>query len=252
MSTRYLGDQLDIHGGGLDLQFPHHENELAQSESLHGCPMATFWMHNGLMQAGSAAGKVGGRPRACSSVCPQSPRPLRHTGGQQLERHGPRRPRHHWGRTSGSCVVGSVRGGGRQVGRHHHHSTGGGSCSGGARDGARHPRRGGRRGKGLGDQVAGLGRQINDRLAGITARETLARGGVHGIELNEERIRVVYHKSTWAHCKVMILRFQIIHVGIGAWVGEFPDFLNCNGILSLLFRCHCKSENCRLIYTIGQ
>jgi cysteinyl-tRNA synthetase len=49
--------------GDLDLVFPHHENEIAQSESLHDCPMATYWMHNGLMQAAGAAGKVGGRPR---------------------------------------------------------------------------------------------------------------------------------------------------------------------------------------------
>jgi cysteinyl-tRNA synthetase len=63
MSKAILGETFDIHGGGLDLVFPHHENEIAQSESLHGKPMATFWMHNGLMQAGSAAGKVGGRPR---------------------------------------------------------------------------------------------------------------------------------------------------------------------------------------------
>ena len=63
MSKAILGPHFDIHGGGLDLVFPHHENEIAQSESLHGKPMANFWMHNGLMQAGSAAGKVGGRPR---------------------------------------------------------------------------------------------------------------------------------------------------------------------------------------------
>jgi cysteinyl-tRNA synthetase len=63
MSKAILGPHFDIHGGGLDLIFPHHENEIAQSESLHDCPMATFWMHNGLMQAGGAAGKVGGRPR---------------------------------------------------------------------------------------------------------------------------------------------------------------------------------------------
>jgi cysteinyl-tRNA synthetase len=63
MSKAILGPHFDIHGGGLDLVFPHHENEIAQSESLHGCPMATFWMHNGLMQAAGAAGKVGGRPR---------------------------------------------------------------------------------------------------------------------------------------------------------------------------------------------
>jgi len=63
MSRALLGEHFDIHGGGLDLVFPHHENEIAQSESLHGCPMATVWMHNGLMQAAGAAGKVGGRPR---------------------------------------------------------------------------------------------------------------------------------------------------------------------------------------------
>ena len=63
MSKAILGETFDIHGGGLDLVFPHHENEIAQSESLHGRPMATYWMHNGLMQAGGAAGKVGGRPR---------------------------------------------------------------------------------------------------------------------------------------------------------------------------------------------
>jgi len=63
MSRAILGEHFDIHGGGLDLIFPHHENEIAQSESLHDRPMATYWMHNGLMQAAGAAGKVGGRPR---------------------------------------------------------------------------------------------------------------------------------------------------------------------------------------------
>jgi cysteinyl-tRNA synthetase len=68
MSKAILGPHFDIHGGGLDLVFPHHENEIAQSESLHDCPMATFWMHNGLMQAAGAAGKVGGRPRGSESA----------------------------------------------------------------------------------------------------------------------------------------------------------------------------------------
>src|SRR5262245_42968402 len=54
MSRRLLGDTFDIHGGGLDLQFPHHENELAQSESYTGKPFARFWMHNGLMKIGNA------------------------------------------------------------------------------------------------------------------------------------------------------------------------------------------------------
>ncbi|MBI3866596.1 MAG: cysteine--tRNA ligase, partial [Planctomycetia bacterium] len=60
MSMKYLGETLDIHGGGLDLMFPHHENELAQSESCTGKPFSRYWLHNGLMQAGKAAGKVGG------------------------------------------------------------------------------------------------------------------------------------------------------------------------------------------------
>lgn len=47
MSQKYLGQTLDIHGGGVDLVFPHHENEIAQSEALTGKPFARFWIHNG-------------------------------------------------------------------------------------------------------------------------------------------------------------------------------------------------------------
>src|SRR5215467_10981668 len=51
MSEAYLGQTFDIHGGGIDLMFPHHENELAQSESAHdGRPFANIWMHNGFLQ----------------------------------------------------------------------------------------------------------------------------------------------------------------------------------------------------------
>lgn len=60
MSHEILGETFDIHGGGLDLMFPHHENELAQSGCCHGAPMVKYWMHNGLMRAGSK-GKVGGK-----------------------------------------------------------------------------------------------------------------------------------------------------------------------------------------------
>ncbi len=61
MAIKHLGDTLDIHGGGLDLRFPHHENELAQSESATGKPFARIWMHNGLLKMGSGkmAGSVG-------------------------------------------------------------------------------------------------------------------------------------------------------------------------------------------------
>ena len=61
MSRQILGETFDIHGGGLDLVFPHHENEIAQSECLHGKPMAKYWLHNGLMRAAADTGKVGGR-----------------------------------------------------------------------------------------------------------------------------------------------------------------------------------------------
>ena len=47
MSMKYLGETFDIHGGGQDLQFPHHENEIAQSEGATGKPFANYWMHNG-------------------------------------------------------------------------------------------------------------------------------------------------------------------------------------------------------------
>lgn len=49
MAKRYLGDHFDIHGGGLDLVFPHHENEIAQSESANRCKFANVWIHNGLL-----------------------------------------------------------------------------------------------------------------------------------------------------------------------------------------------------------
>lgn len=50
MSTNCLGDHFDIHGGGLDLQFPHHENEIAQSEGATGCKFVNYWIHNGFVQ----------------------------------------------------------------------------------------------------------------------------------------------------------------------------------------------------------
>jgi cysteinyl-tRNA synthetase len=49
MSTHCLGDSFDIHGGGMDLMFPHHENEIAQSEAATGKPFVTTWMHNGFV-----------------------------------------------------------------------------------------------------------------------------------------------------------------------------------------------------------
>ena len=50
MNLSHLGDQIDIHGGGNDLIFPHHENEIAQTEAITGKPFARYWLHNGMLQ----------------------------------------------------------------------------------------------------------------------------------------------------------------------------------------------------------
>ncbi len=52
MSTQYLGETFDIHGGGIDLIFPHHENEIAQSEAVTGKPFVKYWMHNEMLSFG--------------------------------------------------------------------------------------------------------------------------------------------------------------------------------------------------------
>lgn len=49
LANKFLGKTLDIHGGGVDIIFPHHENEIAQSESLNSCKFANYWVHNGLV-----------------------------------------------------------------------------------------------------------------------------------------------------------------------------------------------------------
>ena len=51
MGEHHLGNHFDIHGGGQDLQFPHHENEIAQSEGAHDCKFVNYWMHNGFVRA---------------------------------------------------------------------------------------------------------------------------------------------------------------------------------------------------------
>jgi cysteinyl-tRNA synthetase len=53
MSMKYLGETFDIHGGGKDLVFPHHENEIAQSEAANGCQFVRYWMHNGFVNINS-------------------------------------------------------------------------------------------------------------------------------------------------------------------------------------------------------
>jgi len=65
MSSKYLGETFDIHSGGNDLIFPHHENEIAQSEGLTGKPFARYWVHNGMLQTG---GKVEGAGRTAETI----------------------------------------------------------------------------------------------------------------------------------------------------------------------------------------
>lgn len=58
MSTKYLGDTFDIHGGGQDLEFPHHENEIAQSEAKTGKKFVNYWLHNGFVTVGKDQEKM--------------------------------------------------------------------------------------------------------------------------------------------------------------------------------------------------
>ncbi len=102
MSRALLGRTFDIHGGGLDLTFPHHENEIAQSECCHSAPMARYWLHNGLLRRGEA-GKLGGRSDRADA--PAETPPAEDAGGKMsrskgagglrslLQRHGGERIR---------------------------------------------------------------------------------------------------------------------------------------------------------------
>lgn len=80
MSRKYLGDTLDIHAGGTDLTFPHHENEIAQSEALTGKPFALQWMHNGYINMGNEkmSKSLGNIVRVKDLRREFSPRAIRH------------------------------------------------------------------------------------------------------------------------------------------------------------------------------
>jgi cysteinyl-tRNA synthetase len=82
MIRAHLGDRIDIHGGGNDLIFPHHENEIAQSEAACGCePFARFWMHNGMLRfpsGGTGVGKADKMSKSLGNVVPI---------GEFLDRH---------------------------------------------------------------------------------------------------------------------------------------------------------------------
>jgi cysteinyl-tRNA synthetase len=79
MARKYLGDGFDIHAGGHDLIFPHHENEIAQSESATGAPFARYWLHNGMMnlegeKMSKSAGHVVGLLEALDEYRPRAVR----------------------------------------------------------------------------------------------------------------------------------------------------------------------------------
>jgi len=74
MAARYLGQPFDVHGGGTDLIFPHHENELAQSEAAAGVPFATLWVHNGMITSGTEKmSKSLGNIRAIEDIAAEAP-----------------------------------------------------------------------------------------------------------------------------------------------------------------------------------
>ena len=73
MSDALLGEHFDIHGGGADLQFPHHENEIAQSEGAHGHQHVNYWMHNGFVRVDNEkmskiAGQLLHHPRSAEEI----------------------------------------------------------------------------------------------------------------------------------------------------------------------------------------
>ncbi|HKL79867.1 MAG TPA: cysteine--tRNA ligase [Mobilitalea sp.] len=74
MSNKYLGEQIDIHGGGEDLIFPHHENEIAQSEAVSGKPFARYWMHNAFLNIDNKKmSKSDGNFFTVRDICEQYP-----------------------------------------------------------------------------------------------------------------------------------------------------------------------------------
>ena len=78
MAMTALGDELDVHGGGLDLKFPHHENERAQAEAVTGRPFARIWLHNGLLRFGGEkmSKSLGNIERLGDALAREGPEPL--------------------------------------------------------------------------------------------------------------------------------------------------------------------------------
>jgi cysteinyl-tRNA synthetase len=89
MSIKYLGPTFDFHGGGLDLLFPHHENELAQSECATGKPFARYWLHNGLTRVNTKkiSGSDAATPEGAKLLASVSARKLIDDYGAELLRY---------------------------------------------------------------------------------------------------------------------------------------------------------------------
>jgi cysteinyl-tRNA synthetase len=89
MSMKYLGPTFDIHGGGMDLMFPHHENELAQSESATGQTFAKYWMHNGLTRINTKkiSGSDAATPEGAALLASLAVRKLIEEHGAELIRY---------------------------------------------------------------------------------------------------------------------------------------------------------------------
>jgi cysteinyl-tRNA synthetase len=84
MSKKILGETFDIHGGGLDLVFPHHENEIAQSECCHAKPMVLYWAHNGLLRAGTTEAKIGAEKMSRSKGAGGLAELIQRQGGERI------------------------------------------------------------------------------------------------------------------------------------------------------------------------
>ena len=89
MSMKYLGPTFDIHGGGMDLMFPHHENELAQSESATGQPFVKYWMHNGLTRLNTKkiSGSDAATPEGAAALASVAVKTLIDQHGAELIRY---------------------------------------------------------------------------------------------------------------------------------------------------------------------
>ena len=105
MAEKFLGADFAIHGGGTDLVFPHHENEIAQTEAARGVPLARIWMHEGMVTTGPEAKMA--KSEGNVFLLARGARPLRPRGGRRLPDLGPLPPAdrvRRGGARAGACA----------------------------------------------------------------------------------------------------------------------------------------------------